>query len=224
MQMLNIDTGMIPVYPGQFSAFGFTCSDVRIDRQRTLQMRSDKMDYGRINAVADTLRTATLDDLGEQGATKDCSLVFSVDVRYDGQNYELSVPVQFDEFTPEAIAMLRTDFDALFLERYGFNQVGEVIEFVNLNLAAVVLQDKPQIQNNQSAETVAKPTSTRKVWFADGWIKTPVYMRSDVGVGITIPGPAIIEEDVSVLPVNPGQTVTANATGVLILETQGRKT
>jgi N-methylhydantoinase A len=65
---------------------------------------------------------------------------------------------------------------------------------------------------------------TRPVCFdADhGYVETPVLWRTDLAVGTSVDGPAIIEEYGSTVPVHPGFTATVDAFGNLLVRRAGR--
>ena len=51
-------------------------------------------------------------------------------------------------------------------------------------------------------------------------METPVLWRPDLGAGATVPGPAIIEEFGSTVPVHPGFTATVDDFGNLVVRRQ----
>ena len=104
-----------------------------------------------------------------------------------------------------------------FAEKYGFSLAGEPIEIVNLSVTAVVVQPKPDIEA-PIGETTSDPKGHRKVWFEEGSIDVPIYDRARLPVGVPIHGPAVIEEDVSTVPINAGQSIELKASGVLMIK------
>ena len=217
MRLLNIRSGTVPVFPGQFSAFGFTCADARIDSQRTVQMRSGSLDFDRLNNFATSLRNTVNTEFSRQGYDQGVEMKLYVDLRYEGQNYELSVPFGFDQFDKNNIDTLRNDFDSKFDEKYGFCLPGEPIEIVNLSVTGIVAQPKPDIVAKFD-ETTSKPKTYREVWFEEGSVNAPIYDRTRLPVGVPIHGPAVIEEDVSTVPINAGQSVERKLSGVLVIK------
>ena len=60
MPLANISSGIVPNHPGQFSAFGFTMTDARIDVERTTPMTSKAFRRDHANDVmADLVREST---------------------------------------------------------------------------------------------------------------------------------------------------------------------
>ena len=211
IDMMGAPRGIVPIFPGQFSAFGFTAADARVDRQRTVHISSARPDLDYLNEVVSTLVTEAKRQIEALDLSGDLETAITLEMRYEGQNHELGLAVNQIEFDQESIEKVWEDFDSAFMHRYGFNQTGQTIEIVNVNVAAVCVAEKPRLRELDRAKNPAKPKSHRRVWFDDDWVMAPIYSRGDLLVGHEIRGPAVIEEDVSVCMVNPGQIARPDA-------------
>ena len=69
----GIPSGIVPNYPGQFSAFGFIMTDARVDVQRTVQMTSKAFDETR---ATETLRELIDPCIGILPKKSQCSRTF----------------------------------------------------------------------------------------------------------------------------------------------------
>jgi len=58
------------------------------------------------------------------------------------------------------------------------------------------------------------------VWFG-GWVATPVYWRDHLPLDLALHGPAIIEQMDTTTLVEPGDLVTSDADGNLIIHIGG---
>ena len=67
MSEASIPSGLVPNFPGQFSAFGFTMADARVDRYRTVQLNSRFFDRARAAAVMTVLVAECRAELAAQG-------------------------------------------------------------------------------------------------------------------------------------------------------------
>ena len=84
-------------------------------------------------------------------------------------------------------------------------------------LAKPALQEIPA----QAGGLSAARKETRRVFFSgDGWLDTPIYDRSKLGWGATAQGPLVVEEPTTVTVVCPGQTLSVDRYGNLIVETE----
>ncbi|MBQ3078207.1 MAG: hydantoinase/oxoprolinase family protein, partial [Clostridia bacterium] len=62
---------------------------------------------------------------------------------------------------------------------------------------------------------------TRSVFYAgDGWLETPIYDRARLGAGAVIAGPVVVEEPTTATVVCPGQKLSVDKFGNLIVETE----
>jgi N-methylhydantoinase A len=212
---LSMSRAIIPIHPGQFSAFGFTATDARVDRQRTVQMTSNRMDFGRATQHLKELEADCIAQLEGQGFKGGITIERRVELRYHGQNYELSVPLRFSDFDDANAKELWASFDKAHDERFGFNIPGEFIEIVNFNVSAVKLLSKPQVSTLPKTTSAPKPLAMRSVGFEEGRHDTPIYRREELLAGDMIHGPAVIEEAVSVVVVHPDQELLVDDYGNL---------
>ncbi len=134
----------------------------------------------------------------------------SIDMRYVGQGFEVTVPVAPGEDLKQA-------FEAAYVRAHGRKGPDVPIEAISWR----VLTRGP----DPDLRLVAAPTGdgdarkgTRDVYFDDGYLDTPIYDRYRMGAGTRIDGPAIVEERESTTVVGPGATARVAEDGSLIIE------
>ena len=173
MTEASIPKGLVPNFPGQFSAFGFTMADARVDRYRTVQLNSRFFDRARAASAMAALVAETRAELAAQGH-HDVTISRSVEMRYLGQNYELEIPIDIDTFSDAEVAGLFDAFHAQHEARFGFrlDDHMEIVNFLITGIARTGEMDHPEIA---AADGDAVAVSTRPVWFDTGWVETPVY-------------------------------------------------
>jgi N-methylhydantoinase A len=139
-------------------------------------------------------------------------------MRYLGQNYELELGVTFEAFDAHTTGQLWQAFHEAHEARFGFSIPGEIIEIVNYLATAVSVTAKPEVRRIAEAAGAARETARRGVGFADGRHDTPVFRRQDLLAGHRIEGPAVVEEAASVTVLCPGQHLTVDAYGHLLIQ------
>jgi N-methylhydantoinase A len=217
MDISGIPQGLVPNFPGQFSAFGFIMTDARVDRHRTVQQSSKFFDGDRATeAMKDLVRDA-VKELNDQGYTDGIEVTRSIEARYLGQNHELELTFSGEEFNEETIASLWDKFHEEHNARHGFAIPGETIETVNFKVVAVAVGDKPQMPELPKTDGKLAAKTKRQVRFKDSWHEAAVYDRSDLRQGDKIEGPALIEESASVTILQPGQSISVDRIGNLII-------
>ena len=217
---LNIKRVIIPQYPGIASAVGMLSADVRHDYVQTQISVSDNLDLERMNATyldMETHATCQLEKEGFQGER--VKLLRLTDMRYQGQSYELSVPISCGRVTTETVSKLTTDFHRSHERAYGYKRIEEKVEFVNLRLVALGKLPQTEIDQELPTEgTLPKPHGYRNVFFGGQSYNTPVYRRENLLRGMQIPGPTVIEQLDSTTIVPPSNQATIEHGGNLIIE------
>jgi N-methylhydantoinase A len=138
----------------------------------------------------------------------------SVDVRYQGQGYELNVP-----FGPEMAAQ----FHDLHQRRYGFANETRTLEVVNVRVRMVSAAEafEAEIQPLQEGDGSLALIGTRPVYFDDSFHETRIYDRDLLRSGDTFAGPAIVSEYSSATVLPLGDVLRVDGLGNLVIEVHG---
>jgi N-methylhydantoinase A len=211
----SIPRGLVPNFPGQFSALGFIMADARVDRHRTVQLNSRFFDRERAAATMSALVSECVAELAAQGHT-DVAIARSIEMRYLGQNHELEIPAKVEAFTEQEVARVLADFHELHEARFGF-RLSDHIEIVNFLVTGIAKTGQLGFPEIGGAKSAATPVSKRPVWFAGGWVESPVYARADLLQGHAVSGPALIEESASVTVLDPHKSLTVDRYGNLLI-------
>ena len=216
MQEAGIPCGVVPVHPGQFSALGFVLTDARVDLERTIQMTSARFDATRAaSLLRELVASASAGLAAPPGSVLEVRK--TIDLRYLGQNYELEIGFEFDDFTAEEIAGLWASFHAQHAARFGFAIEAEVIEAITLRCTVTRVADKPAFASLPAAAGAAPIKGRRSVVFAQGAHDTPVYERAALRAGDLISGPALVEEPASVTVLGPDHCLRVADAGHLVI-------
>ncbi|MEQ8651910.1 MAG: hydantoinase/oxoprolinase family protein [Kiloniellales bacterium] len=221
MEMAGVPHAVIPNHPGQFSAYGFIMTDARVDKQRTLQGTSTKLDRDWCTQALQELVADAVGELTRQGYKDNIQVIQTFDLRYLGQNYELELPYAEATFDDEGLEKLWQRFHETHEARFGFSIPGETIELVNVAVAAIAPSAKPAETGLAEAEGPPPVHSHRRIHFEDGGHDTPVYRRDSLRKGHEIAGPAVIEEPASVTVMRPGQKALVDGWGNIIVSQGG---
>ena len=213
----GIPQGVVPLHPGQFSALGFVLTDARVDLERTIQMTSTRFDAERASSFLRDLIGRARGDLAAQGYRGEPAITRTIDLRYLGQNYELEVPFDFDDFSPDQLAGLWRDFHAMHETRFGFRIPQEVIEAITLRCTVRCPTGRPDFLPLERREGQLAPQTVRRVVYAGGALDTPIYARESLRAGDTIAGPALIEEAASVTVLSSRHRLRVTTPGHLLI-------
>jgi N-methylhydantoinase A len=223
---LSIGTIVIPQAPGHFSALGMLMADLRRDYVQTLFERMDDLEMVELEDQFKKLEAEGRKALEDSGIPTD-RIVFerAADMRYVGQEHAVAVrmPANIgDETAREEIKRLFDDAHEL---RYSHSAPGESADIVSLRVSAIGRLGKPQFPQIPQGEKTPPATAGRGVRIVIfeglGAVEATVYDRSKLLQGNFIGGPAIIEEAASTAVVEPGDSVTVNAFGHLVMKLGG---
>jgi N-methylhydantoinase A len=217
LEISGIPQGLVPNYPGQFSAFGFIMTNARVDKQRTIQQVSTRFDALAVDEAMTSLVSSAISELTEQGYVENIQVQRSIEARYLGQNHGLELPVNVASIDAQSADQLWQKFHEIHKARFGFSIPGETIELVTIKAVAIASSEKPQIPTLALAQSPAKANASRKVRFEEGWLDTPVYDRETLLQNHVITGPAIIEESASVTILRPNQQIRVNEYGYMLV-------
>ena len=214
---LDLDTVVVPVNPGVLSAYGMLQTDTRHDAVQSFYVRvADLTDEALEAALSDLEERARLmvkeDGFDDQAIT----LEPSADLRYSGQEYTVTLPLDTSQGMKALIEGVPDQFAEAHNVRYGHSNPGEAVEFVNLRMAAFGGMTRPRPQPLPTGD-MPSPTAMERTWFGDNWFETPVYQRFGLPGAAEIKGPAIVLEDACTTLVPPNWTARVSDHGHLVL-------
>jgi N-methylhydantoinase A len=193
---------------------------VRGDFSLTRLVRAGKASLAALNAGFETLRrrgAAWLEGEGEGKASFD----WFADLRYLGQNFELSMELAGDRLDEKALAALAASFHHRHKDQYGYDMRAQPVEIVNLRLVVTAKRRATPAESASLVRGDARQAlvERRKVWFpASGFVSTPVYDRDRLPADCRIAGPAIVEQMDATTVVPPKAAVRGDKLGYLHME------
>ncbi len=217
---VGIPKVIVPVYPGLFSAIGTILGERRHDLVQTHLKRVGEIDRNALlDGFGDLQQKA--DELMRAEAPVDSASVTierGIDLRFEGQLFELNVPAESD--ADLAPATLEQRFRAKHTEVYGFDLPAHKVEIVNLRLIAhSPVWSGARVRQRVGAEHISR--RRRDVWVAaDEKTEMDAVARCSLQPGASLTGPVIIEDFGATIRVLEGQAVTASDTGTLTIEVE----
>ena len=218
---LDIGRILVPRNPGILCAMGLLLTDLRADfaatRLRALGPAAlpDMVEaFGSLTQRAD-------DWFQHEGiAAENRRISRTVDMRYAGQNYELSVPLPDGDIGPGSLAALAEGFASVHRRLYGFASDDEPVQLVTFRVEASGLVPKASFTPMPltGSDGVGALADHRSVWLSGAFISCPVYDRDRLEAGDRFNGPAIVEQMDATTFVPDGMTAHVDAWLNLILE------
>jgi N-methylhydantoinase A len=221
-QALGIPRVILPAAAGVTAAIGLLAAEVRFDVSRTYVGRLDALEPPRLDAMYAEMAAQAGEVVRDSAVGHRMTVTRSVDARYVGQGYELTVPVPGGTLDAAALARVRASFDEIYAARYGYAQPAEPVEVVTWKLSAVGGASRVALAKAATEPVAGGLKGRRRAYFpeAGGWIDCPVYDRYHLAAGMQIAGPAIVEEreSTSVLPPGTVASIDEHANLVVTVE------
>lgn len=220
---LGIETIIVPVMPGTYSAWGMHQCDIRHDSVRTLRENLHNCDIEKINELYSSMKDEVLELLIKQNIQSD-KIVYekTVDMRYVGQDYTLNVPFNEDVITDESIERLKDAYNQFHKQVYGHNNPNGEIETVNLRMTGTGLIDRVRRKPEAEIENpVIKAYKINNVIFNNNEYDTNIYQRAELVPGTKIESPAIIEELSATSVIPPGYDINIDGYRNIVIRKRG---
>lgn len=219
---LEMQRVLVPLTPGILCATGLLLTDLRADFARTRVLRLEEPS---MSALKEAFRDLAVEANGwfdkENVAPASRRVKRTVDMRYEGQNYELSIALD-EEPGSNTLSKLESDFAQAHQRLYGFVAKGDPVQIVTCRIEAIGLVDKAQLRSRSqaSSDATAAITTNRDVYFPEvgKFVSTPVYARELLEPGHSFSGPAVVEQMDATTLVLPSMRAHVDSNLNLILE------
>jgi N-methylhydantoinase A len=209
---LGINRVLVPKTAPAFSALGVLVADPLVDLIRSYVVPLSQVDMDRLRVLIREIDEEASKELEPTGLAGDeIERELFVQMSYQGQNFDMSVPVpEGVTLTESGLLDLADRFHDLHEADRGFSFRNQQPIVRGVRVVARGLTPKPDHLGEAGtvADTGDAQTASRPVWFGTGFVDTPTYDGARLGVGASVTGPALIEEPFTVVVVPPGSICT----------------
>jgi N-methylhydantoinase A len=217
---LNVRKILVPKHPGILAAQGLLAEDFRKDfiETRVSELNQASMEDVRAR-FSEMLDKATEWFTAEAIAPEDRVIAYALDMRYQGQNYEIRVP--FSETTTRTVSDLAARFHQEYRRLYGYVAENDPIQIVHFNLTATGKIPQPMLPSypNTSVDASGAAVGSREAFFPGcGAIACRVFDRDRLSAGNVLAGPAVVEQMDTTTLVLEGQECRVDSFLDLVIE------
>jgi N-methylhydantoinase A len=198
---------IVPPAPGLLCAIGDLVADFRDEFAQTYIRLLADASGAEVAEILDGLGIRATEWLEGEGIPGDARRVlYSADMRYHRQGYEIPVALEPDEVRSDGLADLEERFNGLHEQLYGFRMPGTACEIVNLRAVGYGAVPKPELPVGEAGgpDASAAVVDEHQVVFGGERVPTRIYDRSKLQPGASLEGPAIVTEFDSTTVVLPG--------------------
>jgi N-methylhydantoinase A len=213
--LLQSSEVIVPPQPSVLSAFGTLVTSVRLDLVRSDLVRVGELDWRRVDGILGELAQEATAALREAGCPEErVTLIFAADLRYFGQQSELTISLDADPRNHHDAERIVAVFETNYKRLYGVNPSHVPIELVTWRVTA----RGPVIPFSRAMtlpDAPGRPRGMRKVHAWGDWRPVPVYDRNTLASDQSVKGPAIIEERETTTVIPPAWTATIDKIGCI---------
>ncbi len=212
---------VVPPSPGVFSSFGLLYADVEHYYSRTFRRLLRKVDPSELDRIWNALAAEALAQLASEGFAGDAARIRrSANMHYQGQTFELTVPVPDGPIDAASLAALEEAFGREHENTYG-HRAGpeEPVELVNAQVVGYGIPEHSGVPGKIAAGGAAshRPAPRQAYFGTDfGWLETPVVFRADLAEARD--GPCIVEEYDATCVVPPKARAVLDAHGNIVVD------
>jgi N-methylhydantoinase A len=215
---------IIPASPGILCAYGDVTTRVRNESSRTFIRRFSDTSGKEVESILLELASLAAESLTRDGVPKsEHEVLFEIDLRYQGQGFELPIQIAIENFAAEGLAKAGAFFDKVHTRMFTF-ALDVPHEIVNLR---AVVMGKPA---NVMADSVEKGTEDpshaaydKTSVFVDGADhEATIYDRARLKSGNKVMGPAILTQMDTTTIILPDHVGAVDAYGNVLIRPVGQ--
>ena len=221
---LGIGEIVVPPAPGILCAQGLIVSELKEDFVSTDRILLASNGTDGVQAHLDGLLDKAQTWFEAEGVAPAArTLRVSLDMRFVGQNFELSVPVdrQAGGAAPRlpGAQALHDLFFAVHEQHYGFHNPADPVEVISVRVTATAALRRAQAGGAPRQAAPPAVSSRRPVHFDGGGPRqTPVYGRAALAPEHVLAGPAVIEQFDATTVLHPGDRLRVDAALNMIIQ------
>src|SRR2546426_10038305 len=194
-EQLEMERVVVPPAAGLLSSLGLLLGEPLDDSVQTVLRDAESASVKELEKIFRGMKERARGLLGREGVEeKDVTFQRFLDMRYQGQSYELSVPLRNGIITGKVVRSAVRDFHQRHQTQYGYSQSDRSVEIVNVRSycrgKAGTVSGVTGIFAREKG-----PVMRRRVWFMGGrGIGCQVFQRNSLFPGSKGKGPCVIED------------------------------
>lgn len=222
-QELGIRRVIMPPSPGTLCSLGLLMADTRFDFSCSNIMAAIPQNIRVVKEIFEGLTDEGRKMLLKEGILQERhSFEWAIDMRYDRQNYEITIPLRACDMDKQVLQAAIEDFHAAHKKAYGYRNDSAPVKLVSYRVAAIGLIDKPELKAQPMEADLPAPIPAvfREVLFQgqEGYLHCGIYDRGDFLPGMRFAGPAVVEQMDCTTVIPPHWHVTVDGYGNMIAE------
>ena len=213
---------VVPTTPGVLSALGGLIADIKNDFIRTVYLDLEPAALTPVAEGFDALRAEAERWLREeQGHKGRFDLVYSADMRYRGQSYEIETTLSAEMVADGRLDAMAEAFHRTHERIFEHCDRMAPVQVINLRLVIVADSPKPAFARRPLAGGAARPARTIEVYSDSAHRPVALFQRDAMLPGQTFAGPAVVTQPDTTTCIPAGFAGSVDAYGNLVLKRDG---
>ena len=209
---------VVPPTPGVLSALGGLIADIKNDFIATVFLDLEESTLPTILDAWTKLREQAVQWLcEEQGYQGDHRLVYTADMRYRGQSYEIETEIDPGHVADGNLAGFAEAFHQRHEQVYEHADRDAAVQIINLRMVIVGSSPKPEFPESECVADTPAPARHLDVFMDGAPRSVPLYVRTGLVPGHRFPGPAVVAQSDCTTCVPDGLDGEVDGFGNLIL-------
>lgn len=222
---LGMKKVIIPQNPGALCAVGLINTDLMYDFSKTEMQLSSKAKLDVLDKDYKALEREAMEKLKmDKIDEKNIVIQRVADCRYEGQGYEIRVPVINGDVDDNTIEKMKEAFHGAHKKQFGRAFEDNAVEIVNIRVIGVgkIKDLEPMKVSNGTQDASDAVVGKRDVIFKVNnmpeKVSSVIYDRSLLKANNVIQGPAIINQMDTTIVIEPGCVGHVNDYGIIIID------
>ena len=146
----------------------------------------------------------------DQSYSGESQLIYSAEMRYRGQSFELDTPLDPSAVKAGDVAAMAQAFHAEHERVYGHSDPTATVQIISLRLVISGRTARPEFKRHALVSEAAQPRRHAEVWLDGALRSVAVFARSDLKPGQSFAGPAVVTQDDCTTVVLPNMAVSVD--------------
>ena len=209
---------VIPPTPGVLSALGGLIADIKSDFIATVFLDLDDDAMAIIRDTCAELESRAVRWLCEEhGYDGEYRLVYSADMRYRGQSYEIETELDPNDVANGNPAGIAEAFHRRHEQVYEHADREAPVQVINLRMVIAGASPKPDFPELPRVDAAPEPARHLNVFMGGETRRVPLYARADLVPGHRFAGPAVVAQSDCTTCIPDGLDGEVDGFGNLIL-------
>ena len=219
---LDTPVMIVPRESSIFCAAGMLLSDFKHDYAMSKKVRLGGADPAELEEIWAGMVERGVSTLRREGLGEDAvTFAPSLDMRYVGQWWELTVPVPASVIEAADLELMAREFHDLHERLFGYQTAEMPVEILTVRLTVTGRTPKPPVHGEMAAGagSTRAHLHDRPIWSpqAGDFVDAAVFDGRLMSAGAEIRGPAIVELGTSTIVVLDGYDVRVSADGSFVI-------